>query len=366
MDMSVKLSAPGNMLAMWICVALVADYTLGAQYLMRTSPGGDGVRPAGIWAGEVKGHSHGRAEDLFTHGFSSLEGVNSSMVGLEVTVLSRDPVGRGLLVVTKNTQGQMSLALGSGLCGDSKPRVLLHNVKPVDAQNPYMSDTECRHKCGLGPLALYDGRVYFVLTAIYGKIYSQLVRHMEIRLLDTTGNCAEVIAGLGQRVDGSQKDFPVLQCSHLVATLFTEPYTKPNPVVSRWSSQHLTITTRTYDSETPGEMPETLPETPHFYLQLIDMTSGKPEMRLVHVAAGQSGMTTLTSSALADVFTGSYDVSGLGSVDYRDGTLCWSAGDTLRCSLHEPGGDVQPVVVLPSGEARAQGICTGRSSFVRS
>ena len=52
-------------------------------------------------------------------------------------------------------------------------------------------------------------------------------------------------------------------------------------------------------------------------------------------------------------------MKGSGSVDYRDGVLCWSATDRLLCSLYTPGQPLKVATVLEPGSAVRAGICKG-------
>ena len=175
---------------------------------------------------------------------------------------------------------------------------------------------------------------------MFGEHFSQLQREIQIRVID---GCDDVIDAMrDQARTDSVHEFPVLRCSTRLATLYTAQYRKPTPVIDTWTSSELKLV------HANGLL--------HFFTQLISTDDATQRLDLYH--AFNDSAHVLSSVEINTIYAGNLRPRGFGSVDFNDGVLCWTTGQTLHCGLYELDA-LRPYVVpiLKPGRAVSENIC---------
>lgn len=333
---------------------LVTGCPARAGYLFRASPGYDGIRPAGLWGGMLNHSDLGQGKNLFSIGYEEIE-MSYLYDGIRINTLSYDPHTRDALVEVIDTLDRISIVRRGKICPNNAP--LLHSenslnlplttvipdVTLVDSDHPFLFDSECGWKCGWGSFALFNDRIYFILTGVYGLRSTSLRRKIQIRVLNS--NCDDLIEKAIR--NGEKTEFPVLSCSTHVVTVLDAPYKRPNPNLDTWVASPLKVV-------------QTAPGRPLcFYLQLLEKADCDVTMNLMQVCEDSQEPVRVHSTTLPSIYGGNSRIRGFGSIDYKDSMLCWTAAEELLCGFI--AGDRVSVVfiLLPPGAAVKAGICTG-------
>ena len=333
----------------WIIHVLLVSSTYG-ESLFRTSPGGDGIKAAGLWGGHVTLTQNGQAENLHSHGYESLNTSYTSYHGIQIDYVSYDPISKRTLIAIEDPDAstestQQALAIGT-LCesGHNSLQATFQNFKLVDSDNAFFMDDDCSWKCGWGPFAFYDNKIYFVLSAVFGEHFSALQRQIQIRVIDGCDDVIESMHNQRSRSATSLSEFHILQCSTHVTTLYTQDYAKPSPTVNAWTTSELKVT---YAN---GRL--------HFFTQLINNEAAStPRLDLYHSLSNSS--VVIASSDINSIFAGNLRARGFGSVDYANGVLCWTSGHTLHCGLYNLDTERPYVVpILEPGRVVSENICS--------
>ena len=301
--------------------------------LFRASQGGDSIKPPGLWGGLIDILNDGAADDLSQYGFET-------PLPYSVTSVSHDSV-HGRATVLMEHSDDMTVALASGpLCeeGEGTLDFLLRGAKLVDKQNPFLLESACGWKCGMGPVEVRNGTIYFVLSAVYGQVLAQLRREIQIREL----RGCEHLYGI------PVAEFHILNCSRLVTVLYSHFYEWPEPTLDVWMAAGL----RLLPGSSNGEA--------QFVLQMFESTSSMNQMHLYYAREDSEAVTKLYSRDVDSAYTGRNRIRGLGAVDYLGTVLCWTMADTLMCSSYTGGQLHDPFTMLAPGEAVAEGACAGR------
>lgn len=313
-------------------------------YLFRAAPGRAQVGasrpiPAGLWGGEICLDDNGHSVDLDQYGFNSYDPDVPDADGIHVSFMSYDDVTSTLLTVSKSGEKEPALVkynmASSYLCerGVRQVSSVVTGFMLSSEDQPYYMDSECGYYCGLGPVAMLGGRVFFILSGVVGQHHNALERVVSLRELT-----------VGPRLNSSR--FDVLQNSRLVHVIHQEVYQKPHPEVSGWAAGQLRV------ASVQGGL--------HFFLQVLDTSGNQPVMKLLHIVDYQHSTTQVLHSQPINPFytAGSLDLDYLGAVDLRATYLCWTAATLILCShfrLCSNGSVVidefRPVVVLKEGEA---------------
>lgn len=340
-----------------LCSVLMQSYWAKVQgeYLFRVSPGGDGYASAGLWGGTLDLNQNGKATNLYSHGYDTLNTSYSTYYGIDMEYISHDPItGKVLMIVEEpdgaETSTKHSMALGP-LCKEECAPLdaTFQNFKLTDNNNPFLMDQDCDSKCGWGPFAYHDSKIYFLLSAVFGTRYDSLSRQIQIRVLEGCDDIIDEIKNQGSR--GSVAEFPVNECSKLIKVIHEEQYLKPNSRPKVWVTSDLRIVYSANGNK-------------HFFTQLINDFDSTSKLELLHVF--DDGQHMLHSQPVDALFTGKSKVKGIGSVDFRDGYLCWTATESLYCVVYHLNGHfaIGPTEVLSGQEAVNSGICqTGAMSF---
>jgi len=209
------------------------------RVLLRVSQGGDGVRPPGVWGGLEPSTTSGEAADLFSVGLAV---GNQSETNLSAEVLLYDRVQRRVYASIRRRRQRSRLPdlYSTPLCTDSSKGVLLpvfRNVRLVDTHHAYLTDRACGWKCGWGPFAVHDGKIYFILSAVLGGDPSRLMRQTQLRVMR---GCEASLDAAATRPDpDTPYDLDILQCSELISVLHTEDYTRRRPKPTMWVAANM-------------------------------------------------------------------------------------------------------------------------------
>ena len=322
-----------------------------SDYLFRQSSGGDGYKSAGLWGGQISIDELGDANNLYTHGYESLNISRTTQYGIDLEYLSFDPISKRVLIVVQDPSGlatseKHSIAFG-GLCKDSTSHLqaTFHSFKLTDRNNPYLTDPDCNWKCGWGPFGYYNSKVYFVLAGVFGKSYANLRREIQIREIN---GCEDIIGSLTNSPYGTiLSEFPVIECSKLITTLYEEKYMKPVPQIHKWPAQELKIV------ENDG--------TIHMFLQLFhkDDPNSEAYLKLMHInTESPNSGTTISSSPVEAVYSGNAKLTALGAIDYKNRVLCWTVTNKLLCGLYDLDGiQVEKTLIIDGQTAVDADVC---------
>ena len=315
-----------------------------SDLLYRVTSGGSSHHEAGLWGGDIDLKANGRTADLFQYGYDSFNTSSGrSHEGMRIDYVTHDPISMKALMIIKDedapaTSTQQAVAIGD-LCneGDAHLDILLTNYVFVDEDNPFLLERDCGWRCGWGPFAYTEGRLYFLFSAVFGASFTQLRHEIQLRMMHQNRT------GCITMQENGVNELTILQCSDLVHTLHSEAYVKPSPKV--------------YASTTTSLKVVTIDNHMHFFTQLVDTSDvDNPSLNLLHVANNQT--FSISRSTIDVIYTGNLKIRGFAAVDYRDGVLCWSSSDRLHCALYALNGE-QPHVakVLEKGEATIRKVC---------
>jgi hypothetical protein len=323
------------------------------QYLFRVSQGANSQYPPGLWGGEMDHSGNGVGEDLFKYGYSTSvsQSVNPESVSQSLSLhsVSYDEASQeAMLVLEDGVKSGASTssytAVAGALCeaDDGKMRLLFTRPLLQHPEHPYLFDADCGFKCGWGPFAFHNGKVYFILSAVFGKIPSLLTRRIELRQLVP---CADEDEELTEPLE----DFNLLECSKPLALLHSEAYRKPSPQVKVWPAHSMKAAT------VGGE--------DVFFLQLFDRSTGETMLHLVIAKPDTNTTQTLyTRGDVADRYASSGHIQGFAAIDYRDGFLCWTVADALLCVYYSGQDEATAfdyITLLQPWDANNHSVCTG-------
>lgn len=323
-----------------------ASASAAARVLLRVSQGGDGVRPPGVWGGLAPSTASGEATNLFSVGLAV---GNQSETNLSAEVLTYDRVQRRVYASVRRRRQRSRLPdlYSAPLCTDSTKGVFLpvfRNVRLVDTHHAYLTDRACGWKCGWGPFAVHDGKIYFILSAVLGGDPSRLMRQTQLRLMR---GCEASLEAAASRTDPDTPfDLDILQCSELISVLHTEDYTQRRPRPTMWTAGNMVAFT--------------LQDGVSIVFQMFDIRTNPPVLKLVQVSVDTRTTRELNAIPVDKLYAaGNFRVKALGGVDYLDGILCWTSVDQLLCSYYNHRHAVEPTHLLHPGDATDAGICTG-------
>lgn len=319
------------------------------QYLFRVSQGAGSQHPPGLWGGEMDYTGTGQGKDLFQYGYgTSVREVTDHISSINIHSVSYDDFTEETLAILQEAGDSGSSAsrftgVAGSLCeaDEGKIRMLFTNPVLTDAENPYLFDNDCGGKCGWGPFAYHRGRVYFIMSAVFGKVPALLMRRIELRELIPCGSSSGE-----DLIEEPLENFNLLECSRRLALLHSTPYRKPEPHVEVWPAASLTA------KDIDGEVT--------LFLQLFDTSIGEAVIQLVVIKPETNATTSLYSRLIDDRYTNNAHIQGFGSIDYHGGFLCWTATDTLLCATYNNDMDVDVITILSPGEATSHGVCSGK------
>ena len=340
-----------------ILLFVVFANTGEAGYLFRASPGGDGVKPAGLWGGQINHSDNGQADNLFQRGYDevALPSAFKDENGLIIRRTSFDPVSWTVLVEVEDITNARTIVAEAAICpiyvsfsDDGSPiplQTVIPEVRLVDINHPFLM--ECGWKCGWAAFTLYGGKVYFVLSALFGQSSSSLRREIQVRVLYQ--GYKQILQNISQKAGPGVDDFDVLQYSHHVATAHAHGYAIGDEITT-WLSSSLQLVQSSLDS------------TWYFYLQLMKKEGSKVTMNLVQVKQNDTSGKMVYSEQVPSEYGGNTRIRGFGELDYNDGMLCWTAAETLICAPVEGSElSIKSVIVGP-GDAQNKGICKSKYS----
>ena len=283
---------------------------------------------------------NGGESDLFSHGYGRLG--NATSGSFTLAGLAYDSNSSSILMVTMH-HTKAALAVGPLCKTGTIQRHLWTKLEISDPENPYLLDTDCESHCGIGPFVVHDSKVYFLSSLVWGRYAGLLTRVVHLRILE---GCHETLSSLDP---GQGLPFLVLDCSRIIATIHSHPYAKPIPDIFVWTSAGL-VAIGDKDGDT------------NFVIQLFNTSSGSSSLTLIHVNP-QGNVQHLYNRSIDNLYTSGLPQPGMGSIDYRDGILCWSAADILLCSILDLGPSAtaslsKPLTLVEPGEA-VPDICTG-------
>ena len=320
-------------------MVLLVGVSQGAD-LFRSSPGGDrSLHAAGLWGGEINTADDGLSDDLYAVGFDRIAINNATRVGLDIVGVSYDPITRDVLLEIQKDAQSATIARGSLCQPTAGLRAVADGVRLTSSYNPYLVDDECAWKCGWNAFAFHDGRLYFLLSAVFGDHISSLTREIQVRVL--TSACSTPVTS------GS---FDILACSEKVVVLHSESYLYPTPTLDVWAAGAM-VAVREHQQD-PLRL----------FVQLFNKTTSGVFMNLIQISYhdGQATVLPLHGTLVENiVYHGRWRVRGLGEIAYRDGLLCWTAAEELHCGNLDESGLTGVTRMLQSGEAYGRGICTG-------
>lgn len=336
----------------WLALTMLLS-TVRSEMLFRVTPGGDGIRDAGLWGGHIDLTQNGQANDLYSHGYQDLNTSATSYHGIEIEYVSHDPVSKATLMVIEDPSAlpsstKQAISLGY-MCQENQATLnaTFQNFQLIDNSNPYLMDSDCGWKCGWGPFALYNNHLYFILSAVFGPNFSDLTRQIQLRVLD---GCEDVIDSMRNQNNSDQINyFLVLECSQVVETIYSEVYTKPSPRPKAWVATELKVINKVTEDSGDSEL--------HFFTQLVNTYLAEPYLHLIHI--DRNTTATIAKSPINSIYTTSLRIRGFGAVDFKDGILCWTSGDVLQCGLYDLDGQQTYVVpLLGPDHGSIEDICT--------
>lgn len=326
-------------------VLLLAPWSVQAGFLLRGSPGGDGYT-SGLWAGHIKFLTQGKSKDMYEQGYCELQTPTSVLTGLDVNNFSYDPVTKGMILEIEDSSSSL-IAYGT-VCGTGQLKLLAGNVKLGHPDHPYFLDDTCGWRCGWNAFAYHGGQVYFILSAVFGKIPALLTREIQIRRLNQNGPaCNKLVNTTNAQV------FDVLSCSELLTSLHVASYTWPNPSINVFAGSAMAALRQT-------------PNSPlQLYVQLFNKSTEGVHMTLQQVTiAEQVTSRQLYRTRVDTVYSGQWRVRGLGEITYRDGVLCWTAAEQLLCGLLQGESLDNVAQMIAPGEAHDAQVCTGKKKLI--
>ena len=335
---------------MWIAMLVFGLASLAeGDLLYRVTSGGDDAHRAGLWGGDIELSGNGRTNNLFRFGFDTFNTSSGHLQrGMRIDYVTHDPVSMKALFIIEDTNAaedstQQAVAVGD-LCSEGTDQldVLLTSYKFVDTDNPHLLDSDCGWRCGWGPFAFTDNRLYFLFSAVLGSSFSNLRHEIQLRVLhQNTSNCLHAPDATGV------SELSILQCSDHLQTIHSTQFVKPSADVYASTTTSLKVVT------VDGRL--------HFFTQLIDTSdSANPSLALLHITPNNT--FTISRSSIDVIFTGNLRIRGFAAVDFRQNVLCWSSADRLHCALYWLDGEEPHVAkVLEKGEATMRKICaTGK------
>lgn len=146
-----------NNMEVWFLVAIVLTFSQGllaTHYLYFSHPG-DQTRAAGLYGGPFH-HSTDRGRNFFAFAYNC-SNATTVQTGIPVTSFSYDRYGAEVLVTSLASDGRISLYIGQA-CSKSHCGT---DVEPTTLKTLMYQATF--HEV-LGPFALYDSQIYFLMT----------------------------------------------------------------------------------------------------------------------------------------------------------------------------------------------------------
>ena len=167
------------------------------KYLFGSNPQG------GLWGGQLRVQDGRQLSDRISAGFPQR--------GYVFDTISYDPISEKALLEIVDENGDFH-GLATGLLCDTSqhkmPEILIERVRLVDANNPHLAG--CGPDCGWSAFAMFDSRIYFLFLGQYGQYAQDLVRRVELRVLE---GCEAMLPMRGDDPImgyGRWRDFPIL------------------------------------------------------------------------------------------------------------------------------------------------------------
>lgn len=291
-----------------------------------------GADPSGgLWGARVDTKSGSEATTRPSSGYKS------RVFDKPINIASYDAVTKKVLFHTENPS---SLYYGPLCAANRKSPRFLTDLAVVPLNDPSMGDCV---NCMTSAFATHNGVIYFLLFGEYMSV--NIIRLVEIRSFVPCDQCGDT----GKKLKGDFKYLDVVKCSKLEVTVMKEEFA---------------INDFDYKEVKGGMSMKVVPKGDKlsFFFQLGNIThfDNKPDrvnMSLWY-ADTEGVVKELHSEVLAPRYS-NWDMRALGSVDYMDNLVCWTAGDRLQCAEYHKKGLKTVADLLMTGEAASSQVCQG-------
>jgi len=228
------------------------------------------------------------------------------------------------------------------LCAANRksPR-LLTDLEVVPLNDPKMGDCV---NCETSAFATHNGVIYFLLFGEYMSS-SSITRVVEIRSFAPCDECGDT----GRKLKSEFSYLDVVKCSKVVVSVLKEKFTFLD-----FDDKEIKAA-KSMKVVPKGDLLT-------FFFQLGNISRSDTRDDVVNMSlwfANTDGVVReLHSNHLAPRYS-PWNLRALGSVDYRDSTVCWTAGDRLQCAEFENNSLKNVADFITTGEAASSQVCQG-------
>ncbi len=306
------------------------------EYLYFSSPGGleNGEDVAGLYGGPVETDTDDPLAHMYFSGYNCAVLKGKDFTEVDINSLSYDPVSKQVLL-----DMDPRLTIVSGELCQSLPSCI--NVTSTTiGLTPSFITAQGPQK--MGPFAYYDSTIYFLLyeqETLYGR---NREGKLELRKFVDNDGCPEMYPVMSTSV--------TFECSKLIAEIEKETFER---YVGFRQGNHLLIL-----KSPSGLQFMTMIQR----MEFIERRLESYKMELV-VINSDGSVKSLHIEPVADVFF-QLDLHQIGSINFRDGVLCWSTITKVLCGDWDYKTLTNVRTVL--GVGRAAQICKGMFIMYRS
>lgn len=336
------MSPPFTTILVLMLFNIILAPSIGAvTYLYYSSPGDSLGHYAGVWGGPIDIEKDGKSDDLRQSGFHCAYMYDGGFyTGFIVKGMFLDPISKRVIVhLVESFDSRVSLIEGP-ICTE-KPKCPSEFSGDVKV---YMAHGEATDTIPAepGPFAMWNSSVYFVVQRWMYPLDSGERNH-RIELRHLTG-CEE------QYPFTIHRQLDIDKCSSHVATLREETTMGENSDTFN-SAFHLHIIQKDNDD---------MAFVTQIYNWTLDENGGVQKIGITLLYANKYGLMEelFTTTIPKEYHLMRTHLVETGGIDWKDGVLCWSSVESIRCATwdgHGPLKDVQ--VVLQPGQASS--VCFG-------
>ena len=323
-----------------LVLSVLAAPVRAVLYLYYSSPGDSLGHYSGVWGGPIDISKKGRADNLRQSGFHCAYMYDGGFyTGFIVKGMFLDPITKRVIVhLSESFDNRVSLIEGP-ICTEQPecPNELSGRVRVYMAHG----ENEDLIAAEPGPFAMWNASVYMVVQRWSHGADRRYHHWLELRHL--AGCKDQYPFTIHRRAD-------IDECSRLLATLRQKRIRSMDAMTFR-AAYHLHVIQADTD--------QLVFITQIYNWTLDDMGQRQHFGMTLLYATADGAVTELFYTPLPDVYAQmKLRLVETGGISWRDGTLCWSSVEVIRCATWWGSGQLRDVrIVLQPGEAST--VCYG-------
>ena len=310
------------------------------MYLYYSSPGDSLGHYSGVWGGPIDISRKGQADNLRQSGFHCSYMYDGGFyTGFIVKGMFLDPISKRVIVHLVETFDKRVSLIEGPICTEEPecPSEVSGRVFVYMAHG----ESEDLIPAEPGPFAMWNSSVYFVVARWSEDAHRRYGHRLELRHL--TGCRDQYPFTIHRRAD-------IDECSRLLATLRQEQI-RDQDAITFHAAYHLHVI-ETSDGD--------LAFVTQIYNWTLDADGERRHltMTLLHATA-DGAVRELYATRLPDIYLQMrLRLVETGGIDWKDGRLCWTAVEEIRCATWWGTGDLSDVSTV-LGAGRAAQVCYG-------